>query len=273
MESAVFSISSSKWTTAFGDSINLLRTISNISSLPGRFTDCGRPPLLLSNFYVTQTTDTAWSTRLQPCPYFLTPCRPGTTWFTSALPMTRLPDCGIPGISRTVWQSPSSLQSGRNTNTGWLLLRHTGFSRHNVVVNSSRLAPSSTPGFNMTLLLRMWNKRPIARQSLLPLHQGMRHRCISMTQKPKFNPAMRATEATKKIQSQDIACYIFRYQRFGSPRIYSFSTYNYQEVYLGIMKHLRDAVCFKRPERWQNNNWILHVDNERPHTSYIGLQF
>ncbi|UYV78635.1 hypothetical protein LAZ67_16002235 [Cordylochernes scorpioides] len=40
-----------------------------------------------------------------------------------------------------------------------------------------------------------------------------------------------------------------------------------QEVYLGIMRSLREAVRLKRSERWQNNDWILHVDNARPHTS------
>ncbi|UYV83030.1 hypothetical protein LAZ67_22001840 [Cordylochernes scorpioides] len=49
----------------------------------GRVTDCGSPPLLLSSFYTTQDTNTAWSTRLQPCPYFL--IQPGTTWFIVAI--------------------------------------------------------------------------------------------------------------------------------------------------------------------------------------------
>ncbi|UYV80921.1 SETMAR [Cordylochernes scorpioides] len=46
-----------------------------------------------------------------------------------------------------------------------------------------------------------------------------------------------------------------------------------QEVYLGIMRRLREAVSLKRPERWQNNDWILHVDNARPHTAHVVLQF
>ncbi|UYV83427.1 hypothetical protein LAZ67_23000974, partial [Cordylochernes scorpioides] len=46
-----------------------------------------------------------------------------------------------------------------------------------------------------------------------------------------------------------------------------------QEVYLGIMRLLREAVRLKRPERWQNNDWILHVDNARPHTAHVVLQF
>ncbi|UYV69369.1 hypothetical protein LAZ67_6003342, partial [Cordylochernes scorpioides] len=46
-----------------------------------------------------------------------------------------------------------------------------------------------------------------------------------------------------------------------------------QEVYLGIMRRLREAVRLKRPERWQNNDWILHVDNARPHTAHVDLQF
>ncbi|UYV75429.1 hypothetical protein LAZ67_13000224 [Cordylochernes scorpioides] len=46
-----------------------------------------------------------------------------------------------------------------------------------------------------------------------------------------------------------------------------------QEVYLGIMRRLREAVRLKRPERWQNNDWILHVDNARPHTAHVVVQF
>ncbi|UYV70670.1 hypothetical protein LAZ67_8000229 [Cordylochernes scorpioides] len=46
-----------------------------------------------------------------------------------------------------------------------------------------------------------------------------------------------------------------------------------QSVYLGIMRCLREAVRLKRPERWQNNDWILHVGNARPHTAHVVLQF
>ncbi|UYV69977.1 hypothetical protein LAZ67_7001367 [Cordylochernes scorpioides] len=46
-----------------------------------------------------------------------------------------------------------------------------------------------------------------------------------------------------------------------------------QEVYLVIMRRLREAVRSKRPERWQNNDWILYVDNARPHTAHVVLQF
>ncbi|UYV76922.1 MIB1 [Cordylochernes scorpioides] len=46
-----------------------------------------------------------------------------------------------------------------------------------------------------------------------------------------------------------------------------------QEIYLGIMRRLREAGRLKRPERWQNNDWILHVDNARSHTAHVVLQF
>ncbi|UYV70435.1 hypothetical protein LAZ67_7002975 [Cordylochernes scorpioides] len=39
------------------------------------------------------------------------------------------------------------------------------------------------------------------------------------------------------------------------------------------MRRLREAVRLKRPERWQNNDWILHVDNARLHTAHVVLQF
>ncbi|UYV77660.1 hypothetical protein LAZ67_15001843 [Cordylochernes scorpioides] len=46
-----------------------------------------------------------------------------------------------------------------------------------------------------------------------------------------------------------------------------------QEVYLGITRRLREAVRLKRPERWQKDDWILHVDNARPRTAHVILQF
>ncbi|UYV75970.1 hypothetical protein LAZ67_13001971 [Cordylochernes scorpioides] len=39
------------------------------------------------------------------------------------------------------------------------------------------------------------------------------------------------------------------------------------------MRCLREAVRLKRPERWQNNDWMLHVGNARPHTAHVVLQF
>ncbi|UYV80648.1 hypothetical protein LAZ67_19001219 [Cordylochernes scorpioides] len=49
--------------------------------------------------------------------------------------------------------------------------------------------------------------------------------------------------------------------------------FDINEVFLGIMRRLRKAVRLKSPERWQNNDWILHVDNARPHTAHVVLQF
>ncbi|UYV65469.1 hypothetical protein LAZ67_3004450 [Cordylochernes scorpioides] len=46
-------------------------------------------------------------------------------------------------------------------------------------------------------------------------------------------------------------------------------------LYLKLKMKLkgREAVRLKRPERWQNNDWILHVGNARPHTAHVVLQF
>ncbi|UYV80722.1 hypothetical protein LAZ67_19001537 [Cordylochernes scorpioides] len=64
---------------------------------------------------------------------------------------------------------------------------------------------------------------------------------------------------------QDISSMEKRYQDLSSETGLS--------VYLGIMRCLREAVRLKRPERWQNNDWILHVGNARPHTAHVVLQF
>ncbi|UYV67811.1 hypothetical protein LAZ67_5002117 [Cordylochernes scorpioides] len=56
-------------------------------------------------------------------------------------------------------------------------------------------------------------------------------------------------------------------------RLFDLSSETGLSVYLGIMRCLREAVRLKRPERWQNNDWILHVGNARPHTAHVVLQF
>lgn len=46
-----------------------------------------------------------------------------------------------------------------------------------------------------------------------------------------------------------------------------------KEVYLDILRRLREAIRKKRPEKWANGNWILHHDNARPHTAHLILQY
>ncbi|UYV80279.1 hypothetical protein LAZ67_18002278 [Cordylochernes scorpioides] len=42
-----------------------------------------------------------------------------------------------------------------------------------------------------------------------------------------------------------------------------------KEMYLGILRRLREAIRKKRPEKWTNGDWILHHDNARPHTAHL----
>ncbi|UYV65186.1 hypothetical protein LAZ67_3003497 [Cordylochernes scorpioides] len=42
-----------------------------------------------------------------------------------------------------------------------------------------------------------------------------------------------------------------------------------KEMYLGILRRLREAIRKKRPEKWTNGGWILHHDNARPHTAHL----
>ncbi|GBN83666.1 hypothetical protein AVEN_109359-1 [Araneus ventricosus] len=42
-----------------------------------------------------------------------------------------------------------------------------------------------------------------------------------------------------------------------------------KELYLEILKRLRDAVRRKRPEKWATNNWFLLHDNAPPHRALI----
>ncbi|UYV77188.1 hypothetical protein LAZ67_15000036 [Cordylochernes scorpioides] len=46
-----------------------------------------------------------------------------------------------------------------------------------------------------------------------------------------------------------------------------------KEMYLGILRHLREAIRKKRPEKWTNGGWILHHDNARPHTAHLMTSF
>ena len=38
-----------------------------------------------------------------------------------------------------------------------------------------------------------------------------------------------------------------------------------KQLYQEILAHLRDAVCRKRPELWENQTWMLHHDNAPAH--------
>ncbi|UYV80132.1 hypothetical protein LAZ67_18001789 [Cordylochernes scorpioides] len=45
------------------------------------------------------------------------------------------------------------------------------------------------------------------------------------------------------------------------------------EMYLSILRRLREAIRKKRPEKWTNGDWILHHDNARPHTAHLVTSF
>ncbi|UYV80118.1 hypothetical protein LAZ67_18001757 [Cordylochernes scorpioides] len=49
--------------------------------------------------------------------------------------------------------------------------------------------------------------------------------------------------------------------------------YKPRPILLTEQSSKQEAVRLKRPERWQNNDWILHVGNARPHTAHVVLQF
>ncbi|UYV68106.1 CLCN3 [Cordylochernes scorpioides] len=42
-----------------------------------------------------------------------------------------------------------------------------------------------------------------------------------------------------------------------------------KEMYLDILRHLREAIRKKIPEKWPNGDWILHHNNARPHTEHL----
>jgi len=42
-----------------------------------------------------------------------------------------------------------------------------------------------------------------------------------------------------------------------------------RQLYQEVLAHLRDAVCRKRPELWENQTWMLHHDNVPAHVSLL----
>jgi len=42
-----------------------------------------------------------------------------------------------------------------------------------------------------------------------------------------------------------------------------------KQLYQEVLACLRDALCRKRPELWQNQTWMLHHDNAPAHTSLL----
>ena len=46
-----------------------------------------------------------------------------------------------------------------------------------------------------------------------------------------------------------------------------------KEFYLEVLRRLRESVRRKRPEKWQDGDWILHHDNAPAHTSHLVQQF
>ncbi|UYV60743.1 hypothetical protein LAZ67_1002089 [Cordylochernes scorpioides] len=46
-----------------------------------------------------------------------------------------------------------------------------------------------------------------------------------------------------------------------------------KEYYLQVMRNLREAIRQKRPDLWQNKNWLLHHDNAPAHTSLLVRDF
>ncbi|UYV67508.1 hypothetical protein LAZ67_5000996 [Cordylochernes scorpioides] len=46
-----------------------------------------------------------------------------------------------------------------------------------------------------------------------------------------------------------------------------------KEMYLDILRHLREAIRKNMPEKWPNGDWILHHNNARPHTAHLVTSF
>jgi alpha-L-fucosidase len=45
------------------------------------------------------------------------------------------------------------------------------------------------------------------------------------------------------------------------------------KFYCEDLKRLMEGIRRKRPDKWKNNNWLLHKDNMPAHTSLVVRQF
>jgi len=46
-----------------------------------------------------------------------------------------------------------------------------------------------------------------------------------------------------------------------------------KEFYVAVLKRLREAVRWKRPQLWTNRSWVLHHDNAPAHLSFLVRNF
>jgi len=46
-----------------------------------------------------------------------------------------------------------------------------------------------------------------------------------------------------------------------------------KEFYVAVLKHLREAICQKRPPLWTNQSWVLHHDDAPAHSSFLVHNF
>jgi hypothetical protein len=45
------------------------------------------------------------------------------------------------------------------------------------------------------------------------------------------------------------------------------------KFYWKVLKQQREGIWCKRPDKWRNNNWFLHIDNMPAHTPLVVQQF
>lgn len=85
--------------------------------------------------------------------------------------------------------------------------------------------------------------------------------------KTRKQPTNRANIVPKSLKNQGDAnsflrlswCVVVHYEFLPPVR-----TVN-KEYYLGVMRHLREAIRQKRPDLWTKNSWFLHHDNAPAH--------
>jgi transposase len=46
-----------------------------------------------------------------------------------------------------------------------------------------------------------------------------------------------------------------------------------KEFYVAVLKRLREAVRWKRPQLWMNQSWVLHHDNAPAHSLFLVTNF
>jgi len=84
-------------------------------------------------------------------------------------------------------------------------------------------------------------------------------------------PLLRDQRRGARCEAKQRSCYwrFFLFWGYHTPRVrFRGQTIN-KELYVEVLRSLRESVRRKRPEKWRDDDWTLHHDNAPAHTSHL----